>query len=56
MRSLDLRIINAASLGKEALFLSKGVRKIFSQRFCDLENTGCWQADFDPAQVEAVNA
>jgi hypothetical protein len=39
MRSLDLSITNAARLGKEALFLWGEARKIFSQRFCDLENT-----------------
>src|SRR4051794_11339723 len=56
MRSLDLRIINAASLGKEALFFSNDAREIFSQRFYHWEHTACWHAGFDLARVEAADA
>ncbi|RWL88010.1 MAG: hypothetical protein EOR67_14790 [Mesorhizobium sp.] len=46
-------ITNAAGSGKEAHFLSDERRKIFSQRFYDLEHIGRWQADIDGEAMEA---
>ncbi|CDX29826.1 hypothetical protein MPLA_1390144 [Mesorhizobium sp. ORS 3359] len=45
-------ITNAARSGKEAHFLSDGRRKIFSQRFYDLEHISRWQADIDCKAME----
>jgi hypothetical protein len=46
-------ITNAARSGKEAHFLSDGRRKIFSQRFYDLEHIDRWRANIDREAMEA---